>query len=263
MDFESMFPDIRETGETNTRQCQLVMLRMLKILHFLCEKHHIRYFLLYGSLLGAVRHKGFIPWDDDMDIGMTRDDYEKFISKAVPELPNDIFFQNSITDKYYPASYMVEARLRDKYSKYTDNYKYHDGLQVDIFVFDKAYLPFQPLIVLENALLRLFRSDRIRPKILKKIASLSDRLVYSNSFYYKYYHLFLHLRIMREDDIFPLKKLQFEDTEIYVPNKYDKCLKEIFGDYMKLPPENERKGHHKILPDPFHPCNHKEILHWK
>ena len=80
-ELEQLFPDKRETGETRLKQCQLVMLRMLKIVHFLCERHQIEYFLVGGSLLGAIRHKGFIPWDDDLDIGMTRANYEKFVKE--------------------------------------------------------------------------------------------------------------------------------------------------------------------------------------
>ena len=263
VNFDKIYPDIRETGETNMRQCQLVMGRMLKIMHDLCEKHGVRYFLISGSLLGAIRHKGFIPWDDDLDIAMTRADYEQFIEKVVPELPNDIFFQNSFTDKHYPPAGLVEARLRDKYSKYTDKYKYHDGLLVDIFVFDKAYLPSQPLVVLQNMLLRLFRSDRIRIAILKKIARLSNKLLYCSSFYCNPYQMRRKLSAFEEAIFFPLKKAPFEDFEVYIPNNSDAYLTRIYGDYMTLPPEEQRGGHHREQPDPFTPCNHPEVLVWK
>src|SRR4051794_22868922 len=104
MNLEDLFPDERERGGTSLRQCQLVMLRMLKILDYLCIKYQIKYFLTGGSLLGAIRHQGFIPWDDDLDVGMTRDNYEKFMQYAVQELPDDIFFQNEETDITYPYS---------------------------------------------------------------------------------------------------------------------------------------------------------------
>src|SRR6476620_9974084 len=136
MDFDTLFPDNRERGETILQQCQLVMLRMFKIFDYLCLKHDIKYFLTGGSLLGAIRHQGFIPWDDDLDVGMTRENYDKFVKYAVPDLPNDIFFQTPETDPYYLQTNNVDARLRDKYSSYhhigIENNKWHEGLQVDI-----------------------------------------------------------------------------------------------------------------------------------
>src|SRR6187549_2199267 len=102
VDFDILFPDVREEQQTLTSQCQAVMLRMLKIIDYLCEKHNIQYFLIGGSLLGAIRHKGFIPWDDDLDIGMTRENYDRFVQLGVADLPNDIFFQTHMTDSSYP-----------------------------------------------------------------------------------------------------------------------------------------------------------------
>src|SRR5919205_985557 len=137
MDFDTLFPDEREKGETPLRQCQLVMLRMLKIMDYLCTKHNIKYFLTGGSLLGAIRHQGFIPWDDDLDVGMLRSEYEKFVALAVPELPNDIFFQTPETDPAYASARFVEARLRNKYSTYAVGeankkaHRWHHGLTVD------------------------------------------------------------------------------------------------------------------------------------
>ncbi|MEO3238618.1 LicD family protein, partial [Parabacteroides distasonis] len=100
-DFQSIFPDIRETGETPLRQAQLVMLRMLKIIDYICRKHDLRYWLCSGTLLGAVRHQGFIPWDDDLDICMLREDYNRFIQIAPLEFPTDIFLQTQETDPSY------------------------------------------------------------------------------------------------------------------------------------------------------------------
>ena len=79
VDFSKLYPDNRQEGETVLRQAQLVMLRMLKIIDYICRKHDISYWMCSGTLLGAVRHKGFIPWDDDLDICMIREDYERFV----------------------------------------------------------------------------------------------------------------------------------------------------------------------------------------
>ena len=170
MDFDTLFPDEREKGETRLRQCQLVMLRLLKIMDYLCSRHGIQYFLTGGTLIGAVRHKGFIPWDDDLDIGMTRENYEKFVKYAVPELPNDIFFQIRETDKYYPAYHCVDAKLRDKYSSYIreeserNRYKWQNGIQLDIFVYDKAFLPNKFLIYALNRAIKLLGKSNCNMK---------------------------------------------------------------------------------------------------
>src|SRR5574337_544911 len=119
MNFDLLFPDEREKGDTRIKQCQLVLFRMFKIFRFLCAKHDIQYFLCSGTLKGAIRNKGFKPWDDDFDVAMTRDNYEKFVQLVVPELPNDVFFQTPETDKFFPACHRVEAKLRDKYSSYS------------------------------------------------------------------------------------------------------------------------------------------------
>jgi len=179
MYFDDLFPDVRENFEPGMRQCQMVMLRMLKIVDHLCAKHNISYFLNGGTLLGAIRHKGFIPWDDDLDIGMTRANYEKFVKLAVPELPYDIFFQSDETDKHFPACHIIEAKLRDKYSSYQRRdedknawLRWQDGLQIDIAVFDRAYLPHNFFIYLQNRALVFFcqkRGNKARAKVQKSI----------------------------------------------------------------------------------------------
>src|SRR6478672_4842148 len=162
MNFNLLFPDVRESNVTRLRQSQLVMLRMLKILDYLCQKHEIQYFLVGGSLLGAVRHNGFIPWDDDLDVGMTRDNFEKFKQLAVPELPGDIFFQTPETDPEYPSGRIIEAKLRDKYSTLPISdvnrklHKWHQGIMLDINVYDRAFLPHNFFIYLLNRTLNHF-----------------------------------------------------------------------------------------------------------
>lgn len=267
MDFDRLFPDNREEGETPLRQCQLVMLRMLKILDHLCTKYDIRYFLIGGTLIGAIRHKGFIPWDDDLDIGMTRNDYEKFIKYAVPELPEDIFFQNPQTDKYYPQFNYVDARLRDKFSSYNhidkENSKWHEGLQIDIFIHDRSYLPHNFFVVTSNKLLKLTRDHRTRVKVLKFISKyVPVPLVYSSNYLQHYSSLQLGTFI-KESECSTLIRTKFEDMYVYIPQGYDSYLKRQYGNYMQLPPPEKRVSDHNVIADPFKPCGHSEILHWK
>ena len=106
----------------------------------ICERHHIRYFLLAGSVLGAIRHKGFIPWDEDMDIGMLRDDYEQFLTACRDELDdNKYFLQTEDTDAAYALPFakirLNNTRIIEGFSK---GVPCHQGIFVDIFPFDSV-----------------------------------------------------------------------------------------------------------------------------
>lgn len=267
MDFNQIFPDNRETGSTTLRQCQLVMLRMLKIFDYICTKHQIRYFLIGGSLLGAIRHQGFIPWDDDLDIAMTRADYEKFLQVGVPELPNDIFFQNPDTDRHYPQCSPVDARLRDKYSSYKHigkpNNPWHEGLQVDIFVHDQSYLPHNFFVIASNKFFKKINNHNIRTRSLKWIAKYSPfPLVYSSN-YQQYYDMIKAGTYIKESECSTLLRAKFEDMEALIPSGYKSYLIRQYGNFMQLPPVEKRCTNHNVLADPFAPCNHTEILHWR
>ena len=137
-----LFPDNRESGKTKLEQCQLVLLRMLKIFDHLAKKYEINYWLEAGTLLGAVRHKGFIPWDTEVDLGIVRADFDRFVREAAHELPSDIFIQTPQTDPYFctweKCQYIM--RLKDKYSCYLDwalknpERKHHNGIQIDFLI---------------------------------------------------------------------------------------------------------------------------------
>jgi lipopolysaccharide cholinephosphotransferase len=271
VDFDTLFPDVRESEETLTKQCQAVMLRMLKIVDYLCDRHDIQYFLVGGSLLGAVRHKGFIPWDDDLDIGMTRDNYDKFVQVAAAELPNDMFFQTSQTDPTYPACDYVEARLRDKYSSYVSennwSVTYHLGLHVDIFVYDRAFLPLNLSIISQNVLLKKVLKDNTkRANVLRMISKkFPFRFVYASSYLQNFGMWKFGSNYIKEDEISALTKVSFEDMKAYIPAGWNRCLKRQYGNYMQLPPIEKQKGHHAEfgVPNPFVPCRHPEVLNWK
>lgn len=209
-------PDIRHTANTSMRQSQLVMTRMLQIFHLIATKHNIRYWLSSGTLLGAARHKGFIPWDHDVDIEMPLQDYIKFYKVGSKELPNDIFFQNSWSDTnlvlakppdvalpfhheigYYTSP--VNHRLRDKASCYGYCLLYgcnwHDGLMMDLFVSDRE-----------------------------------------------------------TKDVFPLREMEFEGFVFPVPKNWSVILQETYGnDALEIPEEvTGRKPY--ILPYPMKTC---------
>ena len=268
INFDQIFPDEREKGETTLRQCQLVMLRMLKILDYLCRKHNIEYFLTGGTLLGAIRHKGFIPWDDDIDVGMTRANYEKFVKYAAAELPEDIFFQNAETDEFYPKASNVDARLRDKYSSYTmasgQIKKSHQGLMLDIFVFDRSFLPHNFFVVALNRTMKsILKDNRKRAKVLRWIDKwVPLPLVYCSNFM-QYFGQIKAGTYVTPQELRTLIDMQFEDMQAFVPKSFHSYLSRQYGDYMKLPPVEKRFSHHNVIADPFTPCAHSNILFWK
>ena len=128
-------PDIRRKGTTRLRQAQLVLTRMLRVFDIIAKKHGIRYWLYRGTLLGAVRHNGHIPFDNDVDICIPKPDFEKFVKYGTKELPDDIFFQTEETDRHWkiPPWTGMLGKLRDTRSCYKScrGCGHNDGLQVD------------------------------------------------------------------------------------------------------------------------------------
>lgn len=210
-------PDIRHNANRTMRQAQLVMVRMLRIFHLIAAKHNIRYWLSAGTLIGAARHKGFIPWDHDVDIEMPLQDYVKFFTVGSKELPKDVFFQNSRTDiEFLEAAQSADgkhpthpkigfyrtpwnARLRDKSSCYgyclSYGCKWHDGLMVDLFVTEREI-----------------------------------------------------------KDVFPLKEMEFEGFVFAVPKNWKAILQQGYGeDVMEIPSERSAQQPF-ILPYPAKSC---------
>ncbi|TPE42981.1 LicD family protein [Pontibacter mangrovi] len=271
MDIRQMFPDERGKPTTRLKQCHAVLFRMFRIFDFLCKKHNIEYFLCSGTLKAAVLYKGFKPWDDDFDVGMTRENFEKFEQYAVPELPDDIFFQTPETDAFYPACHVVEAKLRDKYSSYVQGdtlVKWHNGLMLDLLVFDRAFLPHNIFIFLQNRVLRVFlkhKGNKARARVLKWIAEHTPfQLVYASSYISVLKTLMRGNNYFREKEISDLVKTQFEDMEVSIPKGWDSYLKRRYGNYKQVPPPEQQNGHHGIdIPAPFTPCSHSKVLLWK
>ena len=122
------------------RKLQLEQLEILKEVDRICRKNNIPYYITGGTMLGAVRHKGFIPWDDDIDVSMLRKDYEKFCKVCKKDLDEEKFFlQTWDTDKYYPYQY---GRVRKNHTLYIrpghENAKHHNGINIDLFPVDNV-----------------------------------------------------------------------------------------------------------------------------
>ncbi len=236
----------------------------------ICRKHHIRYTLEGGTLLGAVKYGGFVPWDDDLDIVMLREEYEKFLKVCKTELSDVFFVQNSNTEKEFPLNY---TKLRYKDTKYVQkNYEFLDinqGLFMDIYPYDyvgKNTYRFKMLFIgllsgakmtkLEVLLSPLHKNKKISfyKKALYKLVSLLpldtiNRLIHwiMQSKKERKYVFNLCNPLYSEK---PLESVEFNEYTELTFNKfnfmairnYHKWLNDVFGDYMKEEPEEETRG---------------------
>lgn len=258
------------------KKTQLIMLEELIELDRICKKYEIKYWIDSGTFLGAIRHKGFIPWDDDIDVCMLREDYKKFLLIAKEELVKKYFLQTEETDinyhnykkiiKYYPN---LITKIRDRNSifiekeheKYYDKIKFHQGVYLDIFLMDRFDFKFNLgkiyKFLMKIANLR-YPNIEEKYKIIKKII-VSLRINYflnrilnsiininekGNIIRYDY----LENKLYKYTDIFPLSEIEFEGHKFPCPNDADAYLKELYGDtYMELPPEKDRVWHAKEI----------------
>jgi lipopolysaccharide cholinephosphotransferase len=247
------------------------MLEILDEFVRICEENNLIYFLTAGTLLGAVRHKGFIPWDDDIDVAMPRNDYEKFLDICEKNIdtnyyalshrcPVNTFYHYKGFVKYCKKNTMVaQNHIRDP--------KDYSGIFIDIWPFDNCAQFLIPLQTNFFAFaLKLYRlkthedvpQSRIK-RVLGKLICCFISLQFSkkllkksysffNKFETKYISFFsgccgYKKETKKRDTIFPLGKLPFEGKEYYVPGNYDAYLKHHYGNYMELPPIEQRKAH--------------------
>lgn len=262
---------------------QKIELEILKKIDEVCKKNKLRYWLDSGTLLGAVRHHGFIPWDDDIDIGMLREDYEKFLKVAPNDLGNDYFLQTRNTDKNYPLFF---AKVRKNSTSFVEwafrDLDMHHGIYVDIFAFDTL-----PLANTEEYVRHCLKLNRqsirkyvptvnkkptlslsyIKGWLKKKLARVFFMFIPSKAFdenineqFTKYANesypnkklaclSFNDPYYFYENNILPTKNLKFEDYEFPVPNNYDEHLKTYYGEYMIIPPVEKRETHSVKLID--------------
>ena len=269
------FHDRRADGDTTLRQCQLVQLHLLYVLDAICKELNLTYFLGGGSALGAARHNGFIPWDDDLDVGMPMKDYKQFLKRAREFLPKDVALQ---TQKDTPRTHVAFAKLRDLRSFYFEaapDFVTTDpnGIYLDIFPYEE--FPNVPLVV-QKFLVQACASSWARKQWLYNQTRKSllhawfcSTLAETCGFVHvlvrgliSFLRLFIpckHTFIFCEGGyyhryetswIYPTEKHIFEDGEFAVPGRLDEYLTSQYGDWHWIPPPEKRPRHAKII-DPF------------
>lgn len=236
-----------------------------------CEAKGIRFFLDSGTLLGAIRHKGYIPWDDDIDIGMLRPDYERFIKTFNAENSRYQFYSIENNPKfYYPFGKVLDTETL-LYEPDENGLKL--SVNIDVFVYDNAPLDKRLLergynkrdfyrtlsqlrtihtrprgnfirrsaVYAVRAILKVFPKNFFVKKIVKVAKSFKTETGYIGNFTG-------YERILCEKTIFDKSiEVEFENKKYPAPIGYDKWLKALYGDYMQLPPEDKRVSHHSFV----------------
>jgi len=238
--------------------CRETQIKLLDALRVICDKHGLIYWIDFGTLLGATRHKGFIPWDDDIDVSMPIADYRKFLKIAQSELPEDIFLQTSKTDKNYKQCF---SKLCDRNSTFlhdneTGEELYHQGIYMDIF--PSVIYPRMPFS-LRKILLYFTVRSRANAVISRKNVFINYSIYLVCKFFWLLFSPFKSNNVAQtvEDNgyyyaipqayIYPLIELEFEGKLYPAPNKVHEYLSLMYGEYTQTPPVEMRISRAKAI----------------
>lgn len=238
------------------RRQQMRMLELLLEVDRICRRHGIKYWLSSGTLIGAVRHKGFIPWDDDLDIEMLLPDYERLMKVLPRELPDTMALQSQDTDPNY---FFFYAKVRDRRSLLEENTGYdrawkEKGIYIDIFPFYRQplwiHLLSEKTIGHVYKIMRTTKGERGLKKV-RMLTWLNRRMIYPVlkglcrlSDARETYGLGIPYHDPRYmEDILPLTETEFEGHLFPVPKDCHKALTLKYGDYMRMPDIDEVNLH--------------------
>lgn len=256
-----------EMGNNNSESIKQTLLDMAKVFHEFCCENGIKYYMIEGTLLGAVRHKGFIPWDDDIDFGVPREDYEKML-KLRDKLPERYTFNVPADGGHYKYGF---CKMYDESTTFIESgqeTKFIGGVFIDIFPLDNIGDNY-------NVAVKLAKKIHIRKRIVSGIYQKGDRSTFVKSIATRFLQLIPENPKLFEMPYDVIKKYRnkpskyvinvygaykekeiaevrvlgtpklydFEDTQLYGVEYADEYLTRIYGDYMTPPPEDKRGGH--------------------
>lgn len=263
--------------EINLEELKNLQVEMLKKIHNFCLANNIKYSLAYGTLIGAVRHKGYIPWDDDIDIMMTRENYQKFIKRfngAYPEL--QVMAPELNLNFYAPYANVFDNRNVLIEGSEDAHRGFEMGLKIDVFPVDGAKSKDNKMYqTIKQFLYALWRTKRYKIKTIKDkgfgiylqsiiIYLISNVLGYKNIqrliMWYSKKHTLSESKFA-EVVVFPVYKktsapsycfydfiqMEFENDYFMCIKDYDCYLTSIYGDYMKLPPKEKQIPYHNFI----------------
>ncbi len=263
-----------------TKKVWNTQLKLAREVDRICKKYRIKYFIIWGTLLGAVRHGGYIPWDDDFDIGFLREDYERFLKCAQFEVKDPLFLQTATSDKEFFFAY---ARLRDSRTtgiiSYNYSPKYNSGIFIDLYPLDRITscralrsIQFWIRDRFEEICISYNKSNSILTKLIdysllcktyQRILQLGKGervgMVFSKNQFNTYQFPVSYVR--------KTKELLFENIYFPAPFFYELLLREVYGDYLRFPPRRKRGRWHEgqIIFDPdlsykeFYEKNNRKI----
>ena len=256
-----------------------IQLNLLKYFAQICEENHYRYYVIDGTLLGTIRHKGYIPWDDDIDVAMPRTDYDKFLKefsginrdgnvKLISRNTNPLYHL-AFAKLYDGTTTLRERRVRKKY-------QFLYGIYIDIFPLDSV--PSDPKARKRFVMRNYYLSKTISMNVIGLEVSHKSwvgKVLYTALYYLQKPFPIQHLTGLQEkwikscneknrgsglvkelafqdadvelyffeEDFRECVKMPFENLLVRVPKGYDRILRNTYGDYMQLPPESERINH--------------------
>lgn len=264
-----------ENKPNHTIKIQQHLNEMLKTLTQILDQNNVPYYAVGGTLLGAVRHKGFIPWDDDVDISIPRKDYEAFIKKANTLLPNHLRLESHHTTPDFPHLF---AKIYDTRTTMIENFTQPliRGVYIDVFPLDgisakqsvqykntkkmrfyiKIYRRCFTLEARSSSLIKRLTHKAIVPivkllttkeKILSQIENLYSQVNWEEAEYITNYFGAWRLKEVQPKSWYEKRKqFKFNDYTIWGPEKHDYVLEKLYGKYTELPPKEKRCSHHKI-----------------
>lgn len=246
----------------NLEKIKKIEFEILKKFDSFCEKNEINYSLAFGTLLGAIRHKGFIPWDDDIDLIMTRREYEKFLNKK-DKLPLKVLTKEN--NGFPNSGIFLAAKIKNNDGQESL------GCFLDIFVMDGlSNKPIQSFLQKKFYIfLRYLQNYEQDPRFFSRgnymvksffilfypfreilkfvgISNFLEKIYigFSKKYHSQYFIYWKKSLVLREKEVNHKKRIKFEDSYFPIILGYEKFLKTIYGDYMKLPPVEKRVPHH-------------------
>lgn len=258
----------QETRIPGVEEIHARLLEMMRVFHHFCQNNHITYYAVGGTALGARRHKGFIPWDDDMDIGIPREEFDRLFTLA-DRLPAFLEIQSYNNREGSPFHFIKLVDRRTTLIE-GDLLDYVEGLYIDIFPLDgagpqsiverfrwiriwilrsmimvhattKHYTTFMKIIL--SRMIKRLNVERLHKKLEK---ALRQKKFDSSAYCVNFLGAWLKKEVMRNDIMGKPTLYDFEDMQLYGPEKMDEYLTCLYGNFMQLPPPEERVCRHNF-----------------